>query len=371
MKKILTLLVSLIMVFAMVGCFGSKKETPSDETVKEELTTNESEKMIGLITSFGGVNDKSFVQGSWEGILKYAEETGVKHKYYEPTEESTEAFSTAIDIAVKDGANIIISPGFLFETAIYNAQTKYPDVKFVLIDAVPRNGEEEKIGPNTLSVFYTEEESGFLAGYASVKDGFRKLGFMGGIPIAAVSNYGFGYIQGAEYAAKELGLNKGDVEIKYTYTGNFEATPENMNKASSWYNEGTEVIFSCGGNVGASVMKAAENFDKKVIGVDSDQSSESETVITSATKNLKGSVYDILKSIDNGNFVGGISLILNAETNSVVLPMETSRFNSFNSEEYNKIYEKLVNKEIDVKNTAELEKPENIDLQIVDIKVSN
>ena len=174
---------------------------------------------------------------------------------------------------------------------------------------------------------------------------------MGGMAVPAVVRFGYGYVQGAEYAAHELGLTD-SVQIKYTYVGNFNATPENQAKAASWYNEGTEVIFACGGAVGNSVMKAAEAADTKVIGVDVDQSAESETVITSSMKNLSKSVYDALKAYYAGNFPGGTSVSLDATVEGVQLPMENSRFEKFTQADYDAIYGKIVAKEIEIMNDA-------------------
>lgn len=171
---------------------------------------------------------------------------------------------------------------------------------------------------------------------------------MGGIAVPAVIRYGYGFIQGADAAAKELGVE--EVSMKYTYVGNFDATPENNAKAAAWYNEGTEVIFACGGAVGNSVMKAAETSGGKVIGVDVDQSSESDTVITSAMKNLGDSVYNTVKSYYDGTFEGGKSVTLTAADNGILLPMETSKFEKFDQATYDKLFQGLVDGSIKVEN---------------------
>ncbi|MEG0981782.1 MAG: BMP family ABC transporter substrate-binding protein, partial [Erysipelotrichaceae bacterium] len=166
---------------------------------------------------------------------------------------------------------VVITPGFLFEEPIYIAQDKYPDVNFILIDGNPHDakGKDYKTGKNAVGIVFAEEQSGYLAGYAAVKEGYTKLGFMGGMAVPAVTRFGYGFVQGADAAAKELEID--NVNVKYHYTGGFDATPEVQTLASSWYTDGTEVIFACGGAVGNSVMSAAEAIDsKKVIGVDVD-----------------------------------------------------------------------------------------------------
>ncbi len=238
---------------------------------------------------------------------------------------------------------MVVCPGFLFEQAVFKAQTTHPTVKFIILDGVPHSGDYKAvIADNTYSIFYAEQQSGFLAGYAAVKEGYTKLGFMGGIAVPPVINFGYGFIQGADYAAAELGLAKDALEIKYTYVGNFDASPENQTIASSWYNDGTEVIFGCGGGVGNSVMAAAESAKAKVIGVDVDQSAESETVITSAFKELGSSAYNAIKGYYNNSFPGGKSEVLDITVDAVGLPMKTSRFEKFKQADYDAIYKKLV-----------------------------
>ena len=332
MKKILTVLLSVAMLLSITACSkkeGDKKEAESSKGFE-----------LALITDVGTIDDKSFNQGAWEGLVAYAEEHNITHKYYKPTEKSDTACLQAIDLAVKGGAKAIVTPGFLFEVPIFKAQTKYPEIKFILLDGAPHAADswDPSIEANTLSIFYAEQQSGFLAGYAAVVDGYRNLGFMGGMAVPAVVRFGHGFIQGADYAAKELGLAKDSVQIKYNYTGSFDATPEAQSKAASWYKDGTEVIFACGGAVGNSVMKAAETAGAKVIGVDVDQSSESATVITSAMKNLSKSVYDAIDSFYKGTFVGGKSIVLDAKDGGVQLPMASSKFTKFDQAAYDKIY---------------------------------
>ena len=151
----------------------------------------------------------------------------------------------------------------------------YPDIKFIILDGDPNDGDWSAGAPtykrndNVYSIFYAEQESGFMAGYAAVKDGYTKLGFLGGIAVPSVIRFGYGFVAGVNYAAEEMGLD--GIEVKYSYAGNFDATPENQALAASWYGSGTEVIFACGGKVGNSVMAAAEAAGAKVIGVDVDQ----------------------------------------------------------------------------------------------------
>jgi basic membrane protein A len=302
---------------------------------------------LALVTDLGTIDDKSFNQGSWEGLVQYAMEKNISRKYYQPSEQSNDAYLTAIDLAVRGGAKVVVTPGYLFETPVYIAQDRYPNVNFILVDGVPNDGDWSKGDPvrrtnsNAVGVNYAEDQAGFLAGYAAVKDGNRFLGFVGGMAVPAVVRFGYGFIQGAEFAAKELNLANGSIIIYYHYTGAFAATPEAQTMAASWYNSGVEVIFACGGAVGNSVMAAAEQAKRKVIGVDKDQSGESSTVITSAIKGLQASVYACIADYYNGRFPGGQTLVFSAENKGVGLPMQSSKFQSFNQADYDNIFRQL------------------------------
>ena len=307
---------------------------------------------IALITDKGNIDDKSFNQGSWEGVVEFAEENKISHKYYKPEEASDAGYLASIDLAVKGGAKVIVTPGFLFEVPIFEAQTKYPDVKFILLDGAPHTADYKtfRTDANVASVMYAEEQSGYLAGYAAVKDGMTKLGFMGGMAVPAVQAFGYGFLQGAEDAAKELSAT---VEVKYHYTGNFEENDTNKATAKAMYQGMTEVIFACGGSVGKSVMAAAAETNKKVIGVDVDQRYDSATVITSATKGLATSVVQVLEAIYNDTWAtySGKTTYFNAANGGVGLPTIVigdangnafDRFTSFNKAQYDVVFAKLV-----------------------------
>src|SRR5690625_2836387 len=231
---------------------------------------------IALITDKGNIDDKSFNQGSWEGVVEFAEAENISHNYIKPEEANDAGYLAAIDLAVEGGAKVVVTPGFLFEVAIHEAQEKYPDVKFILLDGVPHaaDSHEPDIAENTASVLYADEEAGYLAGYAAVKDGFTHLGFMGGMAVPAVQAFGYGYLQGAEDAAAEMGLEDGAIKVIYHYTGDFDENDTNKATASAMYQEGAEVIFGCGGAVGKSVMSAAAEADAKFIGRSEEHTSE-------------------------------------------------------------------------------------------------
>ena len=307
--------------------------------------SNERTYELALITDVGTIDDKSFNQGSWEGLKEYAEDNDITYKYYAPAEKDTQQYINSITLAVEAGAKVVVTPGYLFEPAIFQAQDLFPEVNFVLLDGSPNDGDFDngpvyRIEDNVYSIFYAEEQAGFLAGYAAVYEGFRSLGFMGGMAVPAVVRFGYGFVQGAEYAAAEL---EEEVTIQYTYLGDFGPSPAHQTRAAAWYDSGVEVIFAAAGGAGNSVMAAAEATEAgKVIGVDVDQSAESETVITSAVKGLGASVYLALEDYYAGNFKGGVEDVLDVTVDGVGLPSDFSRFENFTQADYDEIYAALV-----------------------------
>ena len=322
-----------------------------------------------ILTGDSTIDDKSFNQSIWEGLSQYGRENGFSVKYYRAQDNSDESLNRAIVLAVKGGAKTVFLSDSNFSAIMYTKQEEYPDVHFIFGDGAPTDEDGTVcIGPNTISLSIDEAQSGFLAGYAAVRDGYRNLGFIGGMAYASVVRFGYGFVAGADCAARELGLKKSDVQITYHYAGTFSATPEVLALASSWYQNGTEVIFACGGALGNSVMKAAENAGRAVIGVDRDQSGESPSVITSATKNMHGAVMYLLDYIQNNPAAGGETVHLDAAANSVSLPMETSRFRTFTEEDYNAVYAKLAAREIQVPDENAADSAELLPAEIVSVR---
>lgn len=359
MKKLLAIVVAVMLTVAMfAGCTTtspSGTSTAPSTQPSEAASTQPSEAPsvapteaaatgyeIAMITDKGTIDDKSFNQGTWEGVKAFAEANKKTYQYYKPTEVSDAAYLSSIDLAIKGGAKMVVCPGFLFESAVYEAQTKYPDVKFILIDGEPHTPDYAtyKTESNVLCFLFAEDQVGFYAGYAAVKDGFVKLGFQGGQAVPAVVRYGVGFVQGAEAAATELGLADGSVSLMYNYSGDFAATPENQARAAGWYQSGTEIIFAAGGSVGNSVMSAAEaSTGKFVIGVDVDQNGESATVIASAMKMLGNAVQDGLKAYSDGTFQGGKTVHEDSTNNGVGMTTDTSKWRTFTTADYQKVFD--------------------------------
>ncbi len=250
-----------------------------------------------LITDVGDIDDQSFNQTSYEALKAFAEAKGKTYTYYRPTENTTDARMVSIDQAVQKGAKIVVCPGYLFEDAVYYSQTKYTDVKFVLIDGQPHTSDYAtyETKENTVSIIFQEQISGFLAGYAAVKEGNKDLGFCGGMAVPAVQRFGSGFIQGCDYASKEMGIK---TTVKYYYAGAFDATDAATALMKSWYTANIDTVFACGGKVYQSVVEGAKSgkSGSTWIGVDTDQHHvDPDKVLTSAVKGLTESVTSALE----------------------------------------------------------------------------
>lgn len=354
MKKIVTILLILGMILSVVACapaaapaaeateapVAEATEAPVVEATEAPVALN-----IAMVTDVGNIDDKSFNEFTWMGCKNWAEENGAVANYYRPSEDSDEARIETIKTAIEKGANVIVCPGYLFGATYQQLPQQYPEVMFLGIDL--GLGDVPEPQANTALITYQEEQSGFLAGYAAVMDGYTKLAFLGGIDVPAVVRFGFGFVQGADAAAAELG-NTADVSVKYWYSGAFWPTDEIKTKTAGWYTEGTEIIFSAGGGILYSAIASADEADGKLIGVDVDQSAVSPRIITSAKKELENSVKLALSDLlANGGVwsaaYAGVENKLGAAQDCVGLPTDPAafKFSTFTLDQYNALYEKV------------------------------
>ncbi len=343
MKKLFTLIVSALLPLTLVGCGNEDADT----TVSQNGTYE-----VAMITDCGNIDDRSFNQTTWEGVKAYGEESGKSHAYYIPDEDTSNSREEYMRKAIENGAKVVVCPGYLFEDSVYKLQDEFKDVDFLLIDGTPhaQGSEEGFIGENTHCIVVHEEQAGFFAGYGVVKEGFKNLGFCGGVAVPAVRRFGSGFIQGAEYAAEEMGLD--DVTMKYFYSGVFWPTDDLYATMNAWYTDGVECVFTCGAGQFSSVTKAAEANDGVVVGVDVNQAHESPTMITSAMKNSAVITHDALVAWGENNTwpedMAGQLANLGVEDHAVCLPTDDAswRFEHFTKEEYEALVEKMIANEI-------------------------
>ena len=353
MKKILALLLALVMVFALVAC-GNKPPVTSDpgttvktaDDIDDNMTSADGKYEVAFITDVGQLKDQSFNQGTYDGVKLFADANGKSYKYYQPAngdQATDDDRYDAMVAAVEGGAKVVVAAGFMQEAALKRAAEKYPDIPFIFIDGYP-------IGcDNVAGIAFQEEQSGYFAGYAAVKEGYTKLGFSGGGggTNPACCRFGYGYVQGANAAAAELGVTV-DIRYSWAYGASFSASQELQAMADGWYSNGTEVIFACGGSMFSSIAAAAAANDALVIGVDVDQSYQSETVITSAMKGLADAVQWACAKVYDGTFsqIGGVGTSLGVTDNAVALPTATWSLKKFTVADYEALYAKVKSGEI-------------------------
>ena len=356
MKKILSVLLVLAMALSLVACGGGE-------------ASKEAGYKVAMVTDYGDITDQSFNQTTWEAVVKFGEDNNVETKYYKPTSNDTAGRVASVELAIAEGYNVIVMPGYAFGATVAEVSGQYPDIKFIALDVaagdlleggVALKGEAYDYNPdnwnltdyvymdNVYCAIYQEELCGYMAGYAAVKLGYTKLGFLGGMAVPAVQRYGHGYVQGVDAAAKELGIN---VELKYVYGGQFFADADITAVMDTWYANGTEIVFACGGGIYQSAAEAAKKVGGKVIGVDVDQAGIIDSAygegmtVTSAMKGLAPTTIDTLVDVViNGkwaDYAGKIETLglvsgEDATLNYVQIPVATTQFaeGKFTAEDY-------------------------------------
>ena len=390
MKKFIAIIMVAMFALSMVACSQpAAEETPAtEETAAPEATTEAaSEYKVAMITDYGDITDQSFNQTTYEACKAFCEANGIEFNYFKPAGDNTADRVAMIEKAADEGFNVIVMPGYAFGGAIVEAAPQFKDVKFIALDvakgdlletAVANAGETYDFNPdnwdlekyvdmsNVYCAVYQEELCGYMAGYAAVKLGYKNLGFLGGMAVPAVVRYGYGFVQGVDAAAADMGLT--DVKLNYIYGGQFFGDADITAVMDTWYANGTEVVFACGGGIYTSAVDAAKKVNAKVIGVDVDQAGVIANyagvdgmTVTSAMKGLYPATYDTLNDvIINGNwanYAGKIATLglVSADDptlNYVQIPMESTQWadGAFTQDDYKAMVAAMFNGELTVSN---------------------
>ncbi len=358
MKKLLT---ALLCVVLALGCFAC--------TSNEGNNDNKKDYKVAMITDYGDITDQSFNQTTHEASKAFCEANNVKYKYFKPATNDDAGRIASAELAISEGYNVIVMPGYAFGGTIDEIAAENSNVKFVALD-VGAGDLKKPLSSNATSFIYKEELSGFMAGYAAVKEGYKKLGFLGGMAVPAVTRFGYGYVQGADKAAAELGIAN-QVSINYVYGGIFNSDPGVTSVMDTWYQtNGVEVVFACGGGIYGSACQAAKKVTGgKVIGVDTDQHAiitanynDENLCITSAMKGLAATVKTALTDIILKNsadwdtkYAGKIATLglvsgTDVESNYVQLPIAEGswKMTKFTVNDYKALVAKMFNGEITV-----------------------
>lgn len=370
-RKIMAVLLAAAMTGSLAGCGSTQNKNAAD--------ASEEKMKVAMVTDSGDITDQSFNQMTYEACKAWGKENDIEFNYYKPQSDSDEARTASVDQAVADGANVIVLSGYVFAPTVIDESDLYPEVKFLALDVSAGDICEKGIGEgydynpdhynvtdyynedNVYCCTYQEELSGFMAGYAAVMLGYRHLGFLGGMSVPAVNRYGYGYVQGADAAAKELGITD-EVQVEYVCGGQFYGDADITAYMDTWYgSKGVEVVFACGGGIYTSAAEAAVKTGGKVIGVDSDQSAAIDDykeglTVTSAMKGLQVTIDNVLDAIlDNewDKYVGKIENLgmesPDPAENYVQLPEETTQWDgTFTKEDYQKLVQRMYNGEYEV-----------------------
>ena len=370
-RKIMAVLLAAAMTGSLAGCGSTQNKNAAD--------ASEEKMKVAMVTDSGDITDQSFNQMTYEACKAWGKENDIEFNYYKPQSDSDEARTASVDQAVADGANVIVLSGYVFAPTVIDESDLYPEVKFLALDVSAGDICEKGIGEgydynpdhynvtdyynedNVYCCTYQEELSGFMAGYAAVMLGYRHLGFLGGMSVPAVNRYGYGYVQGADAAAKELGITD-EVQVEYVCGGQFYGDVDITAYMDTWYgSKGVEVVFACGGGIYTSAAEAAVKTGGKVIGVDSDQSATIDDykeglTVTSAMKGLQVTIDNVLDAIlDNewDKYVGKIENLgmesPDPAENYVQLPEETTQWDgTFTKEDYQKLVQRMYNGEYEV-----------------------
>ena len=371
MKKILALVLALCMVFALAACGQSAAPAASgNDAPKADAPEAAAAHKVAMITDYGDITDQSFNQTTYEACKAFCEGAGVDFTYFKPASDSDEDRVSMIEKAIDEGYNVIVMPGYAFAPAIAATAPNYADVTFIALDVSEydlTSAGLETLPANLFSAVYQEELCGYMAGFAAVKLGYTKLGFLGGMAVPAVVRYGYGFVQGADAAAAETGA---DVTVKYAYGNQFYGDADITAAMDTWYADGTEVVFACGGGIFTSAGEAAAKVGAKVIGVDVDQAATIDGLygegmtVTSAMKGLAATVNTELAAVLDGSFKGGavenLGLVSNVpEENYVQLAGSTQFGEGFTAEDYAALVADMFSGKITVNNDIEISAADN------------
>lgn len=339
-KRSLSLILAMIMIFAltMVGCSKPATEQPAateteteapaaEEPAAEEPAAEEPAAeepavesiSVGLVTDVGGIDDKSFNQGTWEGIQRFSEETGSEVQYLQS--ENDADYIPNLSAFSDEELDLIVAPGFLFVDAMKEVSANFPDQKYLIIDDVVDS-------PNVASAVFSAEQGSFLVGVAAAlkaqEAGKDNVGFLGGMDFELIQNFEAGF----EAGVKAVDPN---MTVQVEYAGSFADAQKGQTLAAKMYDAGAYVVYHAAGATGNGMIKEAKDRatngqDVWAIGVDKDQyadgiyEGEKSVILTSMMKRVDVAAYDVAKMTQEGQFPGGQKLVFTLENGGVGMP---------------------------------------------------
>ena len=359
-KKFFAIALCTVMSMGILAGCGNSNQTTESTSKFQMLDTD---LKVGMVTDAGTIDDRSFNQGTWEGI----KDTVKNSKYLKPAGVTDADYETGIANLYDGDFKFIVTPGYKFERAVATSQEKYPDAKFVILDGSPRDANGNTVvADNTVAIYFAEHESGFLAGVAAaVQMKESEFGFIGGMQLPAVEKFNWGFQQGVKYANENLGTNISIKEDNVIYQGSFDDKAGGQQIAAQMYDRGVKVIFTAAGGTGVGVITEAKSRATKgdtsvfVIGVDSDQykdgvydtANNASVILTSAMKYIDQATYDMIKAEVEGQFPGGETLTFSVQNDGVGIPAENPNLSEDTIKTVNDVYAKIKAGEVTVIDT--------------------
>ncbi len=317
-NRILAGMLGLVMMAALAGC-GSNPEAI----------------WYGTVTNTAGTAGNITMTEISSGMETYGQTVERQTKLYTAAEDTTEGFEAQIDTAVEeDEVKVILTAGKEMETAIFNAQNKHKNTKFVLFDGEPRENEdaEANIRKNTTVITFDEYDFGYLAGYAAVREGYRNIGYLTGTENESSRSAYDGFLAGCERAARDAGVSAGEVVIYSEFSGSDELMPLRMTEAMSWYAEGVQLIATDNEIIMTAIAKAAAASDGKTVSIGFEESG----VLFATVPNYSGATQAVLAAAEkNDSFNGGTTQVYGFEERAIQIRNGASVFAIFNDTLYN------------------------------------
>lgn len=288
----------------------------------------------------------------WLGVQQFCTTFNFSAQLFEAEGEGIEANEEVLRKAAESGAELIVCAGQDMEVPLYELQNNYPTISYLMIDGEPHSEDyaSYSTASNTHCVLFSEEQAGYLAGYAAVADGYTSLGFLGADMLPGIVRYGTGFLQGAQAAAEQNGV---EVYLKIWYSGQYDASEEITARMSGWYSDGTQLIFACGGALAQSCVDAAQESGGHVIAADWNQNTLGSQVVGSAVKRYSTVVQNQLygfysDGVGWNNDQAGQTERVGVSTGALGLATAQWNFMDFSQEEYERLYSGLISGSVKV-----------------------
>lgn len=356
MKRFCIFVLVLLLAISVISCSKGETKEKADTNIKSVIVDNEDvdkstlkEIKIGLVTDTGGIDDKSFNQGTWEGLVYYKEKFELPDENLGYLQSTTDAdYIPNLTQYCEEKRDLIVAPGFLFTNSIEEVSKNFPDQKILFIDSVVDS-------PNVANAVFAEHEGSFLVGVAAAlkakEDGKNKVGFVGGADFDLIQKFEAGFEQGVKAVDK-------NIEIDIKYVGHFDKPEEGQTIAAKMYDDGAHVIYHAAGGSGNGVIKegkdrAKNGTDAWVIGVDKDQyldgiyEGDKSVILTSMVKRVDQVSYEMAKKVAQDKFKGGV-FTYGVKENGVLIPANNPNLKDDWVKTINEYREKIVSGEIKV-----------------------